>query len=70
MTLDVRFPPSVHLRMISSDQAESLKEGMQLKLICEAEGNPAKFRYKWTVDGDSGELSSVLCCFYFANHFS
>ena len=55
-TVTVRYPPSVQLRTITSDQDQILKEGMQLKLICQAEGNPTKFRYKWTVDGDSGEL--------------
>ena len=56
----VRYPPSVQLKTISSDQGEILKEGMQLKLICQAEGNPTKFRYKWTVDGDSGELVRII----------
>ena len=56
----VRYPPSVQLKTYTSDQAEILKEGMQLKLICQAEGNPTKFRYKWTVDGDSGELVSFI----------
>ena len=56
----VRYPPSVHLKTITSDQEQILKEGMQLKLICQAEGNPTKFRYKWTVDGDSGELVGFI----------
>ena len=56
MTAVVRFPPTVTLKA-SSDPAKTLREGMQLKLICQAEGNPSKFRYKWTVDGDSGEFS-------------
>ena len=58
--MTVRYPPSVQLKTITSDQAEILKEGMQLKLICQAEGNPTKFRYKWTVDGDSGELVGFI----------
>ena len=60
ITVMVRYPPSVQLKTITSDQAEILKEGMQLKLICQAEGNPTKFRYKWTVDGDSGELVGFI----------
>lgn len=56
VTAVVRFPPTVTLKA-SSDPAKTLREGMQLKLICQAEGNPTKFRYKWTVDGDSGEFS-------------
>ena len=56
----MRYPPSVQLKTITSDQAQILKEGMQLKLICQAEGNPTKFRYKWTVDGDSGELDLLI----------
>ena len=28
----------------------AVKEGTQLKLICEAEGNPEQFLYKWSVD--------------------
>ena len=60
ITVMVRYPPSVQLKSITSDQAEILKEGMQLKLICQAEGNPTKFRYKWTVDGDSGELVGFI----------
>ena len=59
VTAVVRFPPTVKLKA-SSDPAKTLREGMQLKLICQAEGNPTKFRYKWTVDGDSGELVRII----------
>ena len=55
VTVMVRFPPSVQLKVISTDRGQVLKEGMPLKLICQAEGNPSNFRYKWTVDGDEGE---------------
>ena len=60
VTVVVRYPPSVQLKTITFDQEQILKEGMQLKLICQAEGNPTKFRYKWTVDGDSGELVRII----------
>ena len=39
----------------------SVKEGTQLKLICEAEGNPEQFHYKWSVDDHNvnGRYSKV-----------
>ena len=50
----MRYPPLVKITKIISSESEAetkiVKEGTQLKLICQAEGNPEQFRYKWSVD--------------------
>ena len=40
----------------------AVKEGTQLKLICEAEGNPEQFLYKWSVDDHNvnGRLLNLI----------
>ena len=37
--------------MAETEELQVVKEGTPLNLICEAEGNPEQFRYKWSVDG-------------------
>ena len=41
----------------SGRSAKMLKEGEQLKLMCEANGNPANFQFNWKVDGQEGKLN-------------
>lgn len=36
--------------MIGTGQIRGAKEGEQIKLVCEAEGNPSQFSYNWSVD--------------------
>jgi len=54
VTISVRYPPVVKIKRITNTNSEidpgAVKEGAQLKLICEAEGNPEQFLYKWSVD--------------------
>ena len=53
----MRYPPIVKLARAKSkreeeeDELQVVREGTQLNLICEAEGNPEQFRFKWSVDG-------------------
>ena len=36
--------------MQGTGQIGGAKEGEQIKLVCEAEGNPTQFSYNWLVD--------------------
>lgn len=60
VAISVRYPPLVKItksrRTMADAQTEDtglqvVKEGTPLNLICEAEGNPEQFGYKWSVDG-------------------
>ena len=39
--------------VIGTGQIRGAKEGEQIKLVCEAEGNPLQFSYNWSVDDHS-----------------
>ena len=55
--MSVRYPPIVKITRAKSkredeeNELQVVREGTQLNLICEAEGNPEQFRFKWSVDG-------------------
>ena len=49
----VKFKPIVKVKRVRQvgSGGEMIKEGEQLKLACEANGNPSKFQFNWKVDG-------------------
>ena len=53
-TISVRYPPLVNLTQLVQGGGGGggglVREGALLKLVCQAEGNPEQFRYKWSVD--------------------
>ena len=36
--------------LLVTEQIGAAKEGEQIKLVCEADGNPKQFSYTWSVD--------------------
>ena len=60
----VKFKPIVKIKRVREvgRTGEMVREGEKLKLNCEANGNPYKFQFSWTVDGHkvNGEIAKPL----------